>query len=129
MPDKKSPKRNTEETFPYSDQDKPFNGATESPVRINEELTNKQINQLIEQACKERDAALERSDNEAQAKNAFKAFWAFAILLAVMFISSLILHILGKPELKIIDNLLIFSQGAITTILGFLFGTKIYKSK
>jgi len=68
-------------------------------------------------------------DNKAQCDIAVKLFIILLALLVALIVVSVILHCLKLPELKVLENCIVFSQGALTTILGFLFGSKIYRKK
>jgi hypothetical protein len=60
---------------------------------------------------------------------AFKIFIIAGSFLLLMVAASFVLYFAGKPELRILENCIVFAQGVITTIIGFLFGAKIYKKK
>ena len=72
---------------------------------------------------------LDSADSKAQSDLAFRLFIILLSLLVILIASSIILHCLNISELKILENCIVFCQGAMTTILGFLFGTKIYRKK
>lgn len=75
---------------------------------------------------------LDKRDSEeskAQSDLAFKIFIILLVLFVALVTTSIILHCLNIPELKILENCIVFCQGALTTILGFLFGSKIYRKK
>jgi hypothetical protein len=71
-------------------------------------------------------------DNEQENKQNTLAFRIFIILGAFLVLSlaaSYLLHILSYEPLRTLENAIVFAQGSVTTVLGFLFGTRMYRKK
>jgi hydrogenase-4 membrane subunit HyfE len=58
---------------------------------------------------------------------AFKLLIIFAALFVVMLASSIVLHIIGYPELRDLSLALSFVQSLLAMIVGFFVGTKSTK--
>ena len=83
-------------------------------------LPPKQLAELVAKAQ-------ESDDAHKQNRLAFTLFCMLGAFLILLIVASVVLHSLNIPELRILETASTFAQGALTTILGFLFGTKIYK--
>ena len=104
--------------------------ATEDEPKSEKEIISQTPNNLTkrEQLELEYDKR-DSEENKAQSDMAIKLFIILLILLVVLIGVSVVLHCLNIPELKVLENCIVFCQGALTTILGFLFGVRIHRKK
>jgi hypothetical protein len=72
---------------------------------------------------------MEIDDEKHHNRTAFHIFVIIGIFLILLIAASVVLHVLNIAELKVLENCIVFAQGAITTVLGYLFGTKAYRKK
>lgn len=66
-----------------------------------------------------------RTDENKKDKTAFNLILILLGFLTLLMASSIVMYFLDKPELGALESSVTFAQGAITTIVGFLFGAKL----
>lgn len=103
--------------------------AIEDEPKLEKEVNSRAPSNLTKNQIQLELDKLDIKENKAQSELAFRIFIILLSLLIALIASSIVLHCLNIPELKVLENCIVFCQGAMTTILGFLFGAKIYRKK
>jgi hypothetical protein len=86
----------------------------------------------IPQSKAARDFMLANKEIENEHKQTMSATRLLYVLLGALVLSivaSILLHVFALPELRALESCVTFLQGAITTIMGFLFGTRFLHKK